>query len=216
MDTRTNAIAVTLFGGLVLGGAANAAPLTVSYGDLPNCDPMIFGPPVLDELGTSAIFPAGCLIFADSLPTTDSACPTSDDPTIANANVRMINLSGRSFSDLWYVAENGSGHSNFDGIINGAEAFKIDAIGGNRPLIGESITANGIFEPGEAWTFIIDDFTNFFGFLPEDFVSIGVPSGAPGSGSSGSIVALEVPTPGAVGLAALGGLAALRRRRRLA
>ena len=113
MNNRTNAIAVALFGGMMINGAANAAPVTVSFGDLPNCDPMIFGPPVLDELGTSALFPAGCFVFADSIQTTDSACPTSDIPGIANVEVRLMNLTGRAFSDVWYAAENGTGHTNF-------------------------------------------------------------------------------------------------------
>ena len=210
---KTKAIGAGMLTGTLLSATAVASPLPVTFGDLPHCDPMIPGPPILDELGTSSAFPAGCLIFADSLPTTLSACPSSDDPGLLNVIVRLVNLTGRSFSDVWYAAENATGHSNFDGIINGVEGFKIDAIGGNRPLIGESITANGILEPGEAWSFIIDDYANAFGFLPEDFVSIGVPSGAPGSGSSGSIVALAVPAPGAMALVGVGGLVALRRRR---
>lgn len=216
MRASNNAIVLSVVSGLALSATALASPTSVMWGDLAHCDPMIFGPTIVDELGTdAAVFPGPCLVFADAKPTTDSACPMSDIPGIDNAEVRLLNLTGREFSDLWYAGENGTGFTNFDGLINGMESFKIDAVGGNRPLIAESMTPDGIFEVGEAWTFIIDDYTNVFGFGAGDFVSLGVPSGGGAvSLSSGSIVAVEVPTPGALALLGLGGVVAGRRRRR--
>ena len=53
---------------------------------------------------------------------------------------------------------------NLDGIIippsgalQGLVAFKIDSVGGNASLV-ESIAADGIFEPGESWTFAVINF----------------------------------------------------------
>lgn len=187
---------------------ALASPVGTMFADLAHCDPLA-GPNVADELGLSPVFPTACTIDASSTLTNLSACPT-DVPGIANVEVRITNLTGRTFTDLWYVGEQKTGFTNFDGTVNGFEAFRIDAIGVNRPLIFET-TPNGLFEPGETWSFIIDDWTNSSGFLPEHFLSLGVPSG--GAISSGSIVALAVPGPGAASLLAATGLLAMRRRR---
>ena len=65
---------------------------------------------------------------------------------------------------MWYVADFPDTRiTNWDGSVNGSLAFKIDNVGINQPLIGESINVNGIFEPGEIWDFIIDGYQNNFG-----------------------------------------------------
>lgn len=203
-------IATPILASTLLATTGLASPVSTVFADLAHCDPLS-GPAQTDELGLTPPFPAACSIFADSLPTSLSACPASDVPGVANAIVRMTNLSGRSFYDVWYVGEFGTGFTNFDGTVNAMEAFKIDAVGGNRPLVSESITANGIFEPGESWAFIIDDYTNTGGMPPEAFVSLGVPSG--GAISSGSIVANAVPGAGTLWLLGVCGTVGLRRRR---
>ena len=119
-----------------------------------------------------------------------------------------------SFTDVWYVAEPATGLTNDDGTINGMHAFKIDTAGANAPLISESINANGVFEPSEVWTFIIQDYTNSAGLPASAFTEIGVPSFGPNS--SGSIVGNPVPEPGTATLVAAGlvGLALYRGARR--
>ena len=85
----------------------------------------------------------------------------------------MQNLNSISFSDVWYVAEPGTFFTNDDGTINGMHAFQIDAVGANTPLISESINPNGIFEPGEFWTFIVQDYSNTAGLAASSFTEIG-------------------------------------------
>ena len=91
------------------------------------------------------------------------------------------------------------------------KAFKIDAVGENTPLIGESKIADGIWQPGETWYFVIQEYTNSLGLAPNLFGSLGIASKSTGDlASSGSII---VPEPMSLSLLALGGLALVRRRR---
>jgi hypothetical protein len=212
-----NTSATTLLAALAttsLAAPALAFPVSTSFADLPQCDPLA-GPDQLDELGFVPPFPVECSIVADSQQDNLTACPITDSSAVPNVIVRMTNTSGRAFSDVWYVGDEGTGFTNFDGTVNGFEAFKIDAVGGNRPLISESIAPNGIFEPGESWDFIVQDYGNAFGLPAHGFFSLGVPSGGAAGlppVSAASIVALEVPAPGAVSLLAAAGLLARRRR----
>lgn len=212
MNTRTSTTTRTISTAFaLLAGAAApalASPVGTTFADLAHCDPLS-GPSVADELGVAPLFPVPCTIDAGAFPTTISACP-SDVPGLPNVLLRITNLTGRTFSDLWYVGEQGTGFTNFDGTVNGMEAFRIDDVGVNRPLISESIP-NGLFEPGETWAFVIDDWFNGAGFSAADLTSIGVPSG--GGLSSGSIIAVELPGPGAASLLAASGLLIIRRRR---
>jgi hypothetical protein len=89
----------------------------------------------------------------------------------------------------------------------------IDSVGNNQPLVFESGTANGIFEPGESWTFHVQDYvpaTN--GLAADSFFSPGV-VGAVNSDAFTSIVAIPIPEPSTWALSMLGILALMRRRR---
>jgi len=195
---------------LVVAIPASAMPTDVSFQDGPQ-DPLVV-PPVVDELGWAPPFPPDEEIISQDTPTEETACfDGSDDPAVLNQLVTMTNLTGQTWVEVWYVADPETSITNFDGWINGEEAFKIDNVGINRPLVFESIAVNNIFEVGETWMFIIQDYTNAAGGPPSAFDSIGVPT--PGfPPSTGSIIAI-VPEPATISLLGLGVLCLIRRRR---
>jgi hypothetical protein len=204
-------IATMLLVMLVPAGIATAVPTPTVFVDTPDCDPL-FGPPISDELGFSPPFPLDERIEATATFTNQPAC-LPDNPEIPNALVVMTNLTTppRAFPDVWYVRDRETSLTNVDGLVNGELAFKIDAVGLNRPLVFESIAPDGIFAPGETWHFIIQDYTNSLGLPPFLFDSIGVPSTV-SPPSSGSIIAIVPEPTGALALV-LGAAAGLVRRR---
>lgn len=217
-------IALLLATGILLMHCSTllAIPTEVIYNDIDHCDPLLV-PSRVDELGLAPLFPADELIAAAATFTQQAACP-GDNPEVPNSLVVITNLTTTAWSDLWYVADPlfdtgapGTTLSNFDGVVDGISpvprpglAFKIDTVGVNRPLVFESIAANGIFEPGEIWHFIIDDYLNTGGLPPSLLDSIGVASlSAGGPPSSGSIIAVPVPEPSTWVLLLVGTLAAM-------
>ncbi len=198
---------------LVTAGPASAVPTGVSHVNLPSCD-FLAVPGVVDELGDTPAFPPDERITAVDLGETfTSACP-ANDTAAPNVLVSITNLTALDFVEVWYVGDPETGFGNIDGLVNGEEAFRIDAIGLNRPLLFESITVDGIFEAGETWDFVIDDYFNVLGLAADDFFSIGVGGGSPGGPSSGSIIAI-VPEPSTGLMVGLGLAALVGRRRRL-
>jgi hypothetical protein len=202
---------------------ANANPVTVDVlDDFPGpCDPLSIPQRTVEELGVG--FPPDELIDSFELLTGQSACfgpaASTDNPAIPNALVFLFNHTPFDFSDVWYVADRGTGLSNWDGSVNGRnKSFKIDRVGINRPLVWETMTPDGIFESGEEWRFIIQDYTNSDGLSASRLDSLGVPSeplppaGVPLT-SSGSIIAIPVPEPGAAALLVIGGVVMKSRRR---
>lgn len=212
----------------VLCAAAAATPVLANpvdgfYMDGPDCDN--HGElAAYEELGTGSLFPMDEFITASATITDISACTMTDDPTMINALVTMTNLSGRDWENLFYVADPETRFSNVDGfattdpIPNAAsiftEAFRIDEVGGNQPLLFESMAFDGVFANGETWQFIVQDFGNLAGFGPADFSSLDFSGGSTTNFSAASIVAFEViPAPGAATLFGIAGLTAARRRR---
>jgi hypothetical protein len=191
---------------LLMAMPATAIEVEVSHQDLTTCDPL-FVPDVVDELGIA--FPPDELIRAVDTETTLIACPSNDLPELVNALVEITNFTQRSFSQLWYVADPETLISNVDGLVNDMPAFRIDSRisnpgGTNLPLIFESGAINDVFEPGEVWRFIIDDYRNGVGLPPSALTSAGLVGALSGGDqlSSGSIIA--VPEPAAIGMLLLG------------
>lgn len=196
--------------------SVHAVPTVVSSTETPSCDvlpSLVF----VDELGNAPVFPQNELISSTSGNTSLSACPTSDNPTIPNRLVRIQNLSGIAWQELYYVADPAAGGvpgttiSNEDGIVNAGQAFRIDRLGMNMPLVAENMIPDGIFQPGEVWRFIIDDYVSGVGLPPSAFNSIGVGNLSPGGPSSGSIIAV-IPEPASIALLAPGLFLLTRRR----
>lgn len=207
---------------LTLAAGAAADPIDGTYIDVDECDD--HGPQIaVEEFGDPTVFQPSQWIEHASTVTDFSACSMTDDPSQLNALVVMSNLTNRALDNLWYVGDPETRFSNTDGLGFGGGtpdvagfAFRIDAIGANRPLVFESITPDGIFEPGETWQFIVQDYSNPFGLAPDAFFSVGMAgdsAGAAGVQTSSASIVRMVPTPGSAALLGLGGLAAVRRRR---
>lgn len=216
--TRTSSILAIL----VSAGVAGANPVFGTYADIQGCDD--HGPLIAyEELGTGPLFPVDELIVATHTFVSLLPCPPTH-AGLPSALVVMTNLSGRDWENLFYVANPETSLTNVDGLATSAAApavpglaFRIDAVGLNRPLISESFAADGIFSAGETWEFLIQDYTNLLGLPPDalgslDFAGASVP--IPGAiPSSGSIVAMQIPGPGAIGMIGLAGLFVTRRTR---
>lgn len=189
-----------------------ASPTPISDQDLSDCDTLGPLPTIMDELGTGA-FPANELISATYTFTSIDACPLNSDQLIPNVLLIITNLTNLSFTDLHYVADPLTTFSNYDGIINGQHAVLLDNVGLNRPLIAEVGGSQAlVFEPGETWEIVLDDWLTGTGLTPADLGSIGVPSTLVPDPSSGSIVAIPVPEPASAAVIALGAMAVGYRR----
>jgi len=212
MNRKQRKLLTGMAGAILPAAWAGAIPLTVTAVDTPGCD-VLSVPANVEELGIS--FPLGERIDAATIGFSPPACPSS---ALAGPHyrIRITNFNSVTFNNVWYVADSPITRiTNEDGLVNGCQAFRIDNNAGdlNKPLVLESINPNGLFEPGEQWEFIIDDFTNAFGLPPHLINQVGVPS--PGAnGSTGNIIATPVPEPSTIGVLVLAGCALVARRRK--
>ncbi len=208
---------------------ASALPVKVDHIDTPQCDPLFIPREGVHEIGDVAIFPSDEALSSMDVGTSNFIpCPPMNDTGTPDPVVEIRNLSGRDWLEVWYVANDETTITNFDGEANDAasppvhEAFRIDNDasdpgGSHHPLIGESMTPDGIWEIGEVWRFVLQDYSNTLGLPPSALDSLGVgdasaPSAAGIVSSSGSIIAIPVPEPSACLLMGIAlGMAVLRR-----
>ena len=224
-------LVITSLSVLIASTTVLAYPVQVTHTDGPQ-DPLVV-PQFLHELGTAPGFVdlPDELIFAIDQPSDLTVCfdpTTPDDPGVPNTLVSMRNLTGIHWQEVWYVADwDETLHSNYDGWVSSAtsflpgSAFRIDSkvkdpLGVHNPLVFESMAPDGIFEPGETWDFVIQDYTNALGKPASALGSLGVPSTpflTPPDPSSGSIIAVPVPEPATMVLLGLGSLLIRRKRK---
>lgn len=194
---------------------AAAIPGTYVFVDDGRCDPHTIT--LTHELGEAPAFPLDELISATGLTlelpfTCTTAGPPGDPPVPNDKIITITNLSPFAWVDLFFVADDGIFIGNADGTIKGGDAFKIDTVGINTPLLSESGTVDLIFSPGESWTFIVQD------QLPPDIptdlmgsIGVGVESDDTTGTSWASIVAIRrldrVEEPGTLALIVLAMLA---------
>ncbi|MBI9016460.1 MAG: PEP-CTERM sorting domain-containing protein [Phycisphaerae bacterium] len=207
---------VTLVLLLCISGWAVAAPISYEVVDNPDSqqDPFMLG--WSHELGVD--FPPDELITADDQMTPEISCQIQYGGG-QNFLVSITNQTNMAWTNLAYVADPETTITNHDKfLVNGQQAFYIDRMGVNTPLLSESMTTNCVFEPGETWQFIIQEYVNGIG-MPASALGSWNPTNGMGmvgnqSGgdqmSSGSIIA--IPEPISIILIGIGGLAIRRRR----
>ncbi len=172
-----NRVYVFVLAVVMFAGELTADQVDGNYFDRPSCDNH-GSRSATEELGDPAVFSAGQQIEHVSTFVSTSACAATDNPNLINSLVVMTNLTHRTWRDLYYVGDPSTVFSNVDGVgdagvsnLDGL-AFRIDSIGVNRPLIFESIVADNLFQPGEQWQFIVQDFSSPIG-APDSFFSVG-------------------------------------------
>ena len=176
------------------------------------------------ELGDDALFPIGSSIdYHTHRLYQDVGVP--NDGLANDWNVHMTNVSGQAWTNLFFVADLGATVGNADGKVEDAanaasiftDAFRIDALGSNVNLLSESISQDGIFEPGEEWEFGVMNFGTGLNALPPSFITPGIFSGSSPmvglGGTNASILASPVPEPGVPAMIVFVASLLLRRRR---
>ncbi len=208
-----------------------ASPAQVVHiDDSAHCDPLMI-PTNVDEIGDRGIFPSDEILAHDSTQTFLPVCPANDNPDLSDALVYITNLTMRDFREVWYVADAETSISNWDGFTDevglsiplpfGHESFRIDnqvsdPSGHHHPLVSESLLTDGVWQAGETWEFVLQDYANTLGASADSFTSIGVGTASLDIAgiipSSGSIIA--VPEPASIVLLASLLIPALAWRRR--
>src|SRR3954462_4725434 len=168
------------------------------------------------ELGDATVFPIDRAIDYHTH-RSYQLIGAADDGIANDWTLHMTNLSGQSWTNLFFVADAGATIGNADGTIEDiaqapgvtTDAFHIDAAGVNANLLWESGAADGIFSPGEEWEFAITNFGTGAFTLPPELITPGIFAASPPmvslGGTNASFLASPVPEPGALPM--LGALA---------
>jgi len=203
---------------LWLASAAVGYPITPYAVDNGHQDHPIVLCPHEHEVGDQPPFPNDEWVRSlEQVETLFRPClEAEDNPLIPNIKVKIQNMTGGDIDVLFYVADTGTSLTNDDGLIGNAGlgdaqlAFRIDSVGKNIPLVFESMLADNIFQAGEIWCFVIQDFAGQGGRNATPFDSLGIASQSPSGLSTGSLI---TPEPATMSLLAVGGLVLFRRRR---
>ena len=176
-----------------------------------------------NELGDATMFTiSDALVYHDHRDSGPMAVP--DDGIGNDWTVHIENVSGRWWRSLFFVADLGATIGNADGTVEdmaGAigvmtDAFQIHTGGVNSSLISESMTADGLLEPGEELEFRVSNFGTGANSRPPQLTTPGVFAGSspldPFAGNS-SILATPLPEPSSILLLMIAGVALLARRR---
>ena len=198
----------------VLSALAN--PVSVEWQDTRQ-DPLMLPSEQMDELGD--FFPADELIVSQEVPWEGHIpCPTDYQET-GCVEVEITNHTLTDFTDVHYVADPETFLTNDDGLIGNIGmndlqlAFRIDSVGANTPLVFESMLPDNVFQAGETWRFVIQEFSNTLGGTPAPFDSLGIASMSTGwVPSTGSIIAIPEPNAIVMILMSSGGLIFIRRK----
>ncbi len=213
MRAKTN-IVISAFALLLFASVVMANPVQIDWTNTKQ-DPLL--PQTnMDELGDN--FPAEELIVSRVV-SWGGHVPCPADYTGGGAvQVQMQNMTSIDFHNVHYVADPETTLTNDDGLIGNLGmndqqlAFRIDNTGVNTPLVFESIVADNIFQAGEVWEFVIQEFSNSLGGPAAPFDSLGIAGNSGGwPPSTGSIIA--VPEPGTIAIMVIGmGALVIRHR----
>ena len=108
----------------------------------------------------------------------------------------ITNQTTRTYSDVWYVADNTTQIDIYEAIIDYGRAVRIDETGFYQPLLRETGGIHdGRLQPGETWSIAIEGYGNSLGFPVTDLTTAGIIGNTPAGFSSGSIIAFTVPEP---------------------
>ena len=206
---------------VLLAGPALAWPVQGQYVDDPtHCDVLpntLLADELIDISGGAPIPPDEQL--AVSVTPTNTVICVPDDGVANDFEVRITNLGPATWQDLFFVADQGYNIGNYDGYVQDlaapgfTDAFRIDAVGVHQPLIAGD-NGDGLFQPGETWSFLVTNFTA--GAVILDSIGFSASSTLTPPSTASILANPAVPEPGTFVLAALGagGLIPLAVRRR--
>jgi hypothetical protein len=203
--------------------SARAFPLIVNQLELPAQDDWLI-PERVHEVGVIPAFapyPEETITSETLGETSFVPCPANYFPGLPNMLVRMVNTTGNDWKQVYYVADGPlelTFVSNFDELVGEGFpwlAFKIDSVGENTPLVFESIAQDNIWEAGEEWRFVLQNYFNSWDGPPSAFGSLHIASLSVGDRTSTGSILVPEPAWGfvAMALAALGAVEARRRLR---
>ena len=125
-------------GSLLWAGTGFAATLAIQHLNVCEGGDALNLPDVVEELGfgpdQGGPFAADYSLDALELGFGDPVHPPSNNPFVPDRVVAIINNSGRSFGEVWYVADASTSLSNWDGTIDGPGMATIGLPAFSRPL----------------------------------------------------------------------------------